>query len=100
MTFKVLHINSEVDSLCKFPMANVKKYNMFTFLNKPKCQWYTGFYFTAITPTFNACVKSTDIAWNARRVKRNISVASPHIIFCLNDFWQTTTAFSTIEFNE
>lgn len=66
---------------------------------------HTGFYFTVLTPTLHPCMKSIDSYSNEclqgqTLVKRNILVASIDIIFCLNDFWQPTTAFSTIEFNE
>lgn len=43
---------------------------------------------------------STECRQGQTPCKRSILMASAHIIFCLNDFWQPATAFSTIEFNE
>lgn len=50
MTFKALHINSEVDSLLQMS----KSKTCLHFKNTPKCQWYAAFCFIVTTATFNA----------------------------------------------
>lgn len=50
MTFKALHINSEVDSLLQMS----KSKTCLHFKNTPKCQWYAAFCFIVTTATFDA----------------------------------------------
>lgn len=56
-------------------MANIytKKQSMLLhFKNKPKCQWYSGFYFTVTTPIFYGCKNSTGCHKGQTFLKRNI----------------------------
>jgi hypothetical protein len=72
---------------------------MFKFLkNTPKCQCYAGLHFILINAILDAGMNSTD-SYSIEHHKGHILlVASTHIIFCFNDFWQPTTVFSTIGF--